>query len=490
MNKILLIISILLAATFSLQAQENYKSISTEDNAKYFAGDDTYKVRKYEEPTSNKKPKNVILMIGDGMGVSHIYAGITSNLGQMYIQNFKKIGFQTTYSATDYTTDSAASGTALATGSKTYNGAIGVNVDTLVIENIREKCEKQGMATGVVATASITHATPAAFVAHQPKRSMYEAIASDFLETNIDVFIGGGYKHFTERKDGKNLVDELKEKGYQVETEMKKIAKTKKGKLAGLIATEHPASVEDGRGDMLIKATETAINILDNDPDGFFLMVEGGKIDWSCHNNDAITTLFETISFSDAVAVAYEFYKKHPNETLIVVTADHETGGMSLGSRSRGYDSDISLLCNQKESYDAFNEKVAQFKNKYNGKPTFKQFIDFLNQEIGLGKEGMELTNGYLSTLKQAFEASQGKLSSTQIDIVNDEYGDYDPLTMAAIKVLNQKAGIGWTSYSHTGSQVPVYAIGVGEELFIGQMDNTDIPKRIAKVMGMEGVLD
>ncbi|HPE17651.1 MAG TPA: alkaline phosphatase, partial [Tenuifilaceae bacterium] len=104
--------------------------------------------------------------------------------------------------------------------------------------------------------------------------------------------------------------------------------------------------------------------------------------------------------------------------------------------------------------------------------------------------EGMELSNGYLSILKQAFEASQGQLSSTQIDIVNDEYGDYDPLTMAAIKVLNQKAGIGWTSYSHTGSQVPVYAIGVGEELFVGQMDNTDIPKRIAKVMGMEGVLD
>lgn len=329
MNKILLIISILLAATFSLQAQENYKSISTEDNAKYFSGDDTYKVQKYEEPTSNKKPNNVILLIGDGMGVSHIYAGITSNLGQMYIQNFKKIGFQTTYSASDYTTDSAASGTALATGNKTYNGAIGVNADTVIVENIREKCEKQGMATGVVATASITHATPASFVAHQPQRSMYEAIAADFLETNIDVFIGGGYKHFTDRKDSKNLVDELKKKGYQVETEMKKIAKTKKGKLAGLVSSEHPTTIEDGRGDMLIKATETAINILDNDPDGFFLMVEGSQIDWAGHQHNTSYLVTETLDFDKAIGKALAFAAKN-KETLVIVTADHETGGFGI----------------------------------------------------------------------------------------------------------------------------------------------------------------
>jgi alkaline phosphatase len=331
MNKILIIISIVLAATFSLQAQENYKTISTEDNAKYYSGGDTYEVQKYEEPTSNKKPKNVILLIGDGMGISHIYAGITSNLGQMYIQNFKKIGFQTTYSASDFITDSAASGTALASGSKTYNGAIGVNTDTLAVENIREKCEKQGMATGVISTSSITHATPASFVAHQPQRSMYEAIAADFLETNIDVFIGGGYKHFTERKDGKNLVDELEKKGYQVETEMKKIAKTKKGKLAGLVSSEHLTTIEDGRGDMLIKATETAINILDNDPDGFFLMVEGSQIDWGGHQHNTSYLVTETHDFDKAVGKALAFAAKD-KETLIIVTADHETGGLAINN--------------------------------------------------------------------------------------------------------------------------------------------------------------
>ena len=331
MNKILIIIAFLLSASFTIEAQENYKTISSEDNAKYYSGGEPYDVKKFEEPASNKKPKNVILLIGDGMGVAHIYSGITANLGEMYIQNFKKIGFQTTYSANDYTTDSAASGTALASGSKTYNGAIGVNADTVSVENIREKFETQGMATGVVATASITHATPAAFVAHQPKRSMYEAIAADFLKTNIDVFIGGGYKHFTERKDGKNLVDELKKKGYKVETEMKKIAKTKKGKLAGLVSSEHPTTIENGRGDMLIKATETAINILDNDPDGFFLMVEGSQIDWAGHQHNTSYLVTETHDFDKTVGKALEFASKN-KETLVIVTADHETGGFGINN--------------------------------------------------------------------------------------------------------------------------------------------------------------
>lgn len=329
MNRIILFLAFVLTASLTLQAQENYKDISTEDNAKFYAGKTSYKVERYEEPDAASKPKNVIFLIGDGMGVSQIYAGITANLGEMYIQNFKKIGFQTTFSAKDYITDSAAAGTALATGEKTYNGAIGVDLKAETIENIREKCEKQGMATGVVVTVSVTHATPAAFVAHQPQRSMYEAIAADFLKTDIDVFIGGGYKHFTERKDGMNLVDELEKKGYQVETEMNKIAKVKKGKLAGLISAEHPASIEEGRGNMLETATETAINILDNDPDGFFLMVEGSQIDWAGHQHNTSFLVTEIHDFDKTVGIALEFAAKN-KETLVIVTADHETGGFSI----------------------------------------------------------------------------------------------------------------------------------------------------------------
>ncbi|MDA3816618.1 MAG: alkaline phosphatase, partial [Prolixibacteraceae bacterium] len=331
MNKIFLIIVFVLTASFALQAQENYKTIASKDNANYYPGGEPYKVEQYKEPTSVHKPKNVILLIGDGMGVAHIYSGITANHGQMYIQNFKKIGFQTTYSASDFTTDSAASGTALSSGSKTYNGAIGVNNDTVAVENIREKCEKQGLATGVVATSSITHATPASFVAHQPQRSMYEAIAADFLKSNIDVFIGGGYKHFTEREDGRNLADELKKKGYKVETDMKKVAKTKKGKLAGFVSSEHPTTIEDGRGDMLETATKTAINILDNDPDGFFLMVEGSQIDWGGHQHNTSYLVTETLNFDKTIGIALEFAAKN-KETLVIVTADHETGGFAINN--------------------------------------------------------------------------------------------------------------------------------------------------------------
>ncbi len=461
------------------------------------------------EKVKSPHAKYVFYFIGDGMGIQQVnatqafLASRDSSYGNQHLSftTFPATGFATTFAANRYITGSAAAGTALATGHKTSINTLSLSPDRKdTLYSVAYYANKSGVNTGIVTSVSIDHATPAAFYAHQPLRDMYHNISHDLINSGYRFFGGGGFIDPEGARVEKSLgnVFEIGSKKGVFFTQDLVIPDTILSRNGTIVySAPNPATgsslqyhIDKSESDVsLSDITKVALRVLDN-PNGFFLMVEGGKIDWSCHNNDAITTLFETISFSDAVAVAYEFYKKHPNETLIVVTADHETGGMSLGSRSRGYDSDISLLCNQKESYDAFNEKVAQFKNKYNGKPTFKQFIDFLNQEIGLGKEGMELTNGYLSTLKQAFEASQGKLSSTQIDIVNDEYGDYDPLTMAAIKVLNQKAGIGWTSYSHTGSQVPVYAIGVGEELFIGQMDNTDIPKRIAKVMGMEGVLD
>ena len=205
MKSILLKTLLLVFLPISLLAQENYKTISSADSAKIYFGGIPYEVINYQESGSNEKPKNVILMIGDGMGVSQIYAAMTANGGQLFMSNFKNIGFQTTFSANNYITDSGAAGTALAAGIKTYNGAIGVDTDTIPLQNIREKCEAMGMATGLVSTSAITHATPASFVAHQPSRNYYEAIAADFLKTNIDVFIGGGYKHFAQRTDGQDL---------------------------------------------------------------------------------------------------------------------------------------------------------------------------------------------------------------------------------------------------------------------------------------------
>ena len=335
-----LLISVWLVITFLpavLFAQENYKTISKEEAAKVYPGGEVYKVKQYNETGGKSKPKNVIMMIGDGMGVAQIYSGLTANKGHLYLSNFNNIGFVTNFSSDNFITDSAAAGTALSTGTKTYNGAIGVDSDTVAVENIREKCEKMGMATGVVVTCAVTHATPAAYVAHQPNRGMYEAIAGDFIKSGIDVFIGGGYKFFTDRKDGRDLTVDLKNIGYQVLTSMDDIVKVKSGKLAGLVAPEHLPAIKDGRDNMLENATETALTILSNDPDGYFIMIEGSQIDWGGHQNNTTYITTEVLDFDKAIGKALAFAAKD-KETLVIVTADHETGGFAIkgGSMEKG----------------------------------------------------------------------------------------------------------------------------------------------------------
>ncbi|MFA9389280.1 MAG: alkaline phosphatase [Prolixibacteraceae bacterium] len=328
--KILLIsMLVFILSSGIVSAQENYKTISKEDSSKYYFGVSPYEVIHVKEPSSRKKPKNIIFMIGDGMGLAQIYSGLTANRGELNLNNFKTIGFQKTYSADHYVTDSGAAGTALASGTKTYNGAIGVDRDTIAIPNIREKCEAMGKATSVVSTSAVTHATPASFVAHQASRNSYEAIAADFLQTDIDVFIGGGYKHFTQRADGQDLTLELKKKGYQVLTDIDAVAKVSEGKLAGLLAPEHIKPMEEGRGNMLPLATKTALGILDNDKDGFFIMIEGSQIDWGGHQNNTSYIVTEVLDFDRAIGEALAFAAKD-GETLIVVTADHETGGFAI----------------------------------------------------------------------------------------------------------------------------------------------------------------
>jgi alkaline phosphatase len=277
----------------------------------------------------NEKPTNIILMIGDGMGVTQVYSGFTANKGQLNLFACQSIGFSKTYSATDYITDSGAGGTAISTGHKTYNGAIGVDKDTVIVKTILEYAVEHGLATGLVSTSAITHATPASFIAHQAFRDNYEAIAADFLKTDIDVFIGGGINHFCVRKDGQDLTKELRKKGYQVMFSMDSIKNVTSGKLAGLTAKEHNPSMIAGRGDMLPVSTQTALNILAGKKKGFFLMVEGSQIDWGGHGNNAIYVEKEMIDFDKAIGKALDFARKD-GHTLVIITADHETGGMSL----------------------------------------------------------------------------------------------------------------------------------------------------------------
>lgn len=309
-------------------AQETYKNVEPVDSTKIYVGGAKYEVKTYPQKFKAKKPKKVILMIGDGMGTSQVFAGVTANGGQLFLNNFKHVGFATTQSSSHYITDSAAGGTALSTGQKTYNGAIGVNTDTVAIKTILEMAEEKGLATGLVSTSAITHATPASFIAHQGSRGSYEDIAADFLKTDIDVFIGGGYKHFAQRKDQRDLTRELQDKGYLVLRDMDEIAKVKSGKLAGLTADEHN-EVYPKRKMSLPLSTQTAINILNQNSKGFFMMVEGSQIDWGGHAQNTIYIVNEMLDFDRAVGKALEF-AANDKETLIVVTADHETGGMGL----------------------------------------------------------------------------------------------------------------------------------------------------------------
>ncbi len=323
-----LLTSALMLAMYTLAGQETYKEVKHEVNNPAYQAGEFHPVKSYPEKVKGKRPKNIILFIGDGMGVDHVWAGLTANGGKLFLDNFKHIGFSKTQSADKYTTDSAAGGTALATGVRTYNGAIGVDVNRKPLQSILEQAEEMKLATGLVSTSAITHATPASFIAHQAARSKYEAIAADFLKTDIDVFIGGGYKHFADREDGRNLIEELRKNGYQVLQDLQAISQVKEGKLAGLTAPEHNGRLAE-RGNMLPVATRTAINILSNNKKGFFLMVEGSQIDWGGHANNTPYVVEEMLDLDQAIGEALAFAARD-RETLVVVTADHETGGMSI----------------------------------------------------------------------------------------------------------------------------------------------------------------
>lgn len=274
-------------------------------------------------------PKNVIFMIGDGMGLTQIQAAMTVNGNYLNFERFHTIGLSKTSASDKYITDSAASATAFSTGKKTYNGAIGVNTDTVSIKTILEYAEDAGLATGLVVTSSITHATPASFIAHQANRYMEEEIALDFLKTDIDVIIGGGKDYFTNRKDGIDLTDSLLAKGYQVTFELEGIKNIHSGKIVALLSPDGMPPFSKGRGEMLVPSAMKAIEILSQNKAGFFLMIEGSQIDWGGHDNDPEYMISELLDFDRMIGKVLDFAEKDGN-TLVVITADHETGGLTI----------------------------------------------------------------------------------------------------------------------------------------------------------------
>ncbi|MEQ8706874.1 MAG: alkaline phosphatase [Phaeodactylibacter sp.] len=289
-------------------------------------------------PSEKTTARNIIFLIGDGMGMGQISAALFANDNRLSLEQFTHIGFQKTYSANDLITDSAAGATAFACGVKTYNGAIGLTVDSAACETILEELQGKGYATGLVATATIVHATPAAFAAHQPIRVFYEEIAQDLAESNIDYLVGGGKRYFDRReKDDRDLIREMESRNYYVtnylEHELKDLVPSPMSRFCYFAADKHPLTKAAGR-DYLPRAVSLGISYLTRRSDtGFFLMAEGSMIDWGGHSNDGTLVIEEAKDFDRAIKEALNFARRD-GETLVLVTADHESGGMAINPGS------------------------------------------------------------------------------------------------------------------------------------------------------------
>jgi alkaline phosphatase len=284
------------------------------------------------------QPKNIILMIGDGMGLTQITAGMYMNGNKLNLEQFKYIGLHKSHAADDLVTDSAAGATAFACGQKTYNGAIGVDKKGRPAQSILEEAEQKGKATGLVVTCSITHATPGSFYAHQKDREMVEEIAAELPSSGVDFFVGGGKKHFDRRKDEQDIIALLADRGYAISTFLDKdlmdlLPIDPARDFGYFTADSEPLTVEQGR-DYLAPATRAALSYLAQQPEqGFFLMVEGSQIDWGGHSNNSQYIISEMIDFDKAVGAALDFARKD-GQTLVIVTADHETGGYAINPTS------------------------------------------------------------------------------------------------------------------------------------------------------------
>jgi alkaline phosphatase len=450
--------------------------------------------------------KYIFFFIGDGMGIPQRTAAEQYLGKKLTIDKFSAHGITTTFAADRFITGSAASATALSSGQKTNIGMVGVAPDMRKVKTMAEMAQEKGMKVGIVSSVSIDHATPASFYAHVPKRSMYYDIAIAMGDSNFDFFGGGGLKDPTNKKNNStafkgNAIDYIQSKGYKIISNKADFQALKKedGKVLAW-----NANLPDGKAmpyamDMtddditLAQFTAKAIEMLDNS-NGFFLMVEGGKIDWACHANDAAASIQNTLAFDKAVKVAVEFAKRHPEDTLIVTTGDHECGGLTLGFAGTKYESYFGILQHQKVSFQKFSDEILkEYKARCSGKCDFDDVKPMITEYFGLKFEGdsetdpMALKRFEIALLREAYYKSLlGEKVVSRDHTTKLLYGGYEPLTVAVTHLLNNKAGLGWTSYKHTGVPVTTSADGKGAEIFNGYYDNTDLALKIMSVMGIE----
>lgn len=442
----------------------------------------------------SKKLKYLFFFIGDGMGLAQ------TNLTEFYLSSLRgKIGLEklnmsrltnlaliSTFAENRLITDSAAAGTSLSSGNKTGINIIGLDITKKKkFTSVTELAKREGYKIGIISSVSIDHATPASFYAHKTHREMYYQIGLDLLKSGFHFFGGGGFVYPEgEKKDKRSLFSLADSYGYRVVREKNEFLSLK-DKEEKYLVINRKLDVDsamryrldkDGSDITLKELLLKAIELLYNDK-GFFIMLEGGKIDWACHYNDAASTIQETIAFDDTIKAALDFYYEHPEETLILVTADHEAGGLTLGNSHTEYQIYLSLLENQKVSYYKFKNIIQEYKKNDIKKFKFSFVLKLIKKYIGLGKKGLELSKWELKDLKRAFKLSKKNVKTKKDKYLRMLYSSEEPIAIEAIRILNRKAGIGWTSFEHTAISVPLRSIGIGSEMFNGEMDNTDIYK-------------
>ena len=471
-------------------------------------------------------PKYVFLFIGDGMSYPQFQAAADylgaiadedyaqalpsvdyENRGgavldgpeKLCFMDFEAAGSAVTYDSCSFAPDSASTATSIATGRKTYSGMINVDVTgTESFETIAEKLHAQkDWKVGVISSVNLNHATPAAFYAHQASRNDYYEIGLELVESDFEYFAGGALKKANGAEgDQESLYDLAEAAGYKVtftQADAEKVT-AEDGKV--ILIDEHLADDDAMSYDMDRESDQWAladyvakgIEVLDNDT-GFFMMCEGGKIDWACHANDAGATVTDTLALADAVQVAVDFAKEHPEETLILVTGDHETGGLTIGFAGTDYDTYLDNLTNQKISYAQFDEQyVASYKEN---KTPFETAMKDVEELFGLkmtGEEGdrLVLTEYEVERLRTAYELAVAEETPEYTQEQYVLYGSYNPFSVTVTHILNNKSGIDFASYSHTGLPVAVFADGNGAEEFNGYYDNTDIFNKLAAMLDVQ----
>lgn len=441
--------------------------------------------------TAGKTPNYIFYFIGDGMGMGHVLSAQTYNrvvLGNddpLLMMRFPTAGIITTYSANSPVTDSAAAGTALATGHKTVNGMLGVTPDTVSVQSVAAELFEKGYGVGIITSVYPDDATPGAFFAHQPTRRNTLEIGLEAAASGYQ-FIGGSNLRSVKDKDGNStgLVEAFALNGVDYVRGAEAAAQSTSEKIFmvntdSLHTSNIGYTIDSIQGVLTLPLmTQTCLNHLEKwTPGKFFMMVEGGNIDHAAHSNDGGAVIKEILNFNEALEIAYNFYLQHPDETLIVVTADHDTGGMAIGNSYLGYDMQPQYFDFQRISKDRFAEEcraILRSRRIF----TWDDMEEMLREQLGFWN-GVPVNEQQTALLRDKFEKTFELRNSEDQKTL---YSNFDEFTASVFKVLNDVAGVGWIATSHTGGYVPVYAVGAGASQFEGIHDNTDIPAIMRRI--------